>query len=273
MTGQPSTVLIVGGTGKTGRRLADHLTARGHRVRIGSRSAAQPFDWADEAGWEPLLRGVDGLYIAHHDNTHPDAGTQIGRLSQYALDRGVRRQVLLSGRADEGFMDAVESGMKAAGADWTILRPAWFMQNFSEMFFLEAVMAGEIVLPLDDGATEPFIDIADVAAVAAEALFNDRHNGKTYELTGPQQHGFREAAATMTKAIGRTITFTPITLDTFRESLRAEGLPEEYAYTYSGIADGGLAYLTDDVQRVLGRKPQRFEAFARETAATGVWDE
>lgn len=268
---QKSTILIVGGTGKTGRRLAHRLDVPGHTVRVGSRSAEQPFLWEDEASWEPLLEGADGLYIAHHDNTHPDAGAQIGRLAQLAVECGVKRQVLLSGRADEGFLEAVEGGFRASAADWTVLRPAWFMQNFSEMFFLDAVLAGEIVLPVGD-ATEPFIDIEDVAAVAAEALLDGRHSGQIYELTGPESIGFEAAADALTKATGRKISFTPISFGTFRESILSNGLPEEYAYTYSGIADGKLAYVTYDVERVLGRKPRHFSDYAQDAAASGVWD-
>lgn len=267
---QKSTIVVIGGTGKTGRRVADRLSALGHEVRIGSRQSERPFAWEDEASWQPLLEGADGLYIAHPDNTHPDAGAQIGRLAKLALERGVKRQVLLSGRADEGFMDAVEAGFKNSGADWTILRPAWFMQNFSEMFFLDAVRAGELVLPVGD-ATEPFIDVEDVAAVAVEALFDGRHAGQIYELTGPELLGFEEAARVLSDATGRAIRFTPISFETYREGIVASGLPEEYAYTYAGIADGKLAYVTDDVERVLGRKARRFVDYARDAAGSGVW--
>ena len=268
---QKSTILIIGGTGKTGRRVADHLVARGHDVRIGSRSAEQPFLWEDEGSWKPLLLGVDRVYIAHPENTRPEAVLQIGRFAQIAVDQGVRRHVLLSGRGVEAFMDAAEAGFRASGADWTILRPSWFMQNFSELFFYDAVLAGEIKLPVGD-ATEPFIDIEDIAAVAAEALFDDRHVGQVYELTGPELLSFEEAAEELTKATGRKISFTPITQDAFRESIVSSGWPEEYSYMYSGIADGKLAYVTDDVERVLGRKPRRFSEYARDAAATGVWD-
>ncbi|MCK0532716.1 NmrA family NAD(P)-binding protein [Sphingobium agri] len=267
---QKSTIAVIGATGKTGRRVADRLTGLGHEVRIGSRQAESPFVWEEEASWQPLLDGVDGVYIAHPDNTHPDAGAQIGRLAKVARDGGAKRQVLLSGRADEGFMDTVEAGFRASGADWTILRPAWFMQNFSEMFFVDGVLAGELVLPVGE-ATEPFIDVEDVAAVAVAALLDGRHAGQIYELTGPELLGFEEAARALSKATGRKISFVPISLDAYREGIVASGLPEEYAYTYSGIANGKLAYLTDDVERVLGRKPRRFADYARDAAASGVW--
>ena len=268
---QKSTILLVGGTGKTGRRLSERLVALGHEVRIASRAADRPFLWEDQATWELTLDGADGVYIAHHDVTRPDAGEQIGRFSQLAVARGVRRQVLLSGRANEEFNAVVEGGVRAGDADWTILRPSWFMQDFSEMFFLDAVLAGEIVLPVGD-ATEPFIDVEDVAAVAVKAFFDDRHIGQIYELTGPRLLGFAEAADELTKAIGRKIVFKPITQDAFRESIRSMGLPEIYAETYSGIADGKLAFVTDDVERILGRKPKDFSDYARKAAATGVWN-
>ncbi len=266
-----ATILLIGGTGKTGRRVADRLIAMGHNVRIASRSAEPCFLWEDPTTWKAVLEGVNGVYIAHHDNTHPDAGEQIERFSQLALDCGVRRQVLLSGRADAQFQASVESGFRANAADWTILQPAWFMQNFSEMFFYEAVLAGEIILPVGD-ATEPFIDVEDIAAVAAEAFFDDRHIGQSYELTGPALLDFAQAAAELTKAIGRNIDYNPITLDEFRQFLRSNGLPEEYDLTYSGIADGKLAYVTDDVEQALGRKPRTFAEYAQKAASTGVWN-
>lgn len=265
-----ATILLIGGTGKTGRRVADRLIAMDHKVRVASRGGEHSFLWEDPTSWKALLEGVDGVYIAHHDNTHPEAGEQIGRFSQLALSCSVRRQVLLSGRADEQFQASVESGFRACGADWTILQPAWFMQNFSEMFFYEAVLAGEISLPVGN-ATEPFIDVEDVASVAAEALFDDRHIGRTYELTGPALLGFAEAADQLTKAIGRNIVYNPITLDEFRQFLRSNGLPEEYDQTYSGITNGKLAYVTDDAEQVLGRKPRTFAEYAEKAAATGIW--
>ena len=179
--------------------------------------------------------------------------------------------MLLSGRADEQFNTSVERHFRALDTDWTVLRPSWFMQNFSEMFFLDAVLAGEIELPVGD-ATEPFIDVEDVAAVVVEALFDERHIRQTYELPGPRLLGFAEAADELTAAIGRKIVFKSISFETFRDSILAAGLPEDYAYTYSGIADGKLAYVTDDVARVLGREPQSFSEYAQKTAITGVWN-
>lgn len=264
-------VLLIGGTGKTGRRLFDCLDVLGHTVRVASRSTEQAFVWEDETTWKPALEGMDAVYIAHHDITDPAAGDQIARFSQTALSSGVRRQVFLSGRAADGFLTGVEGCMKANNADWTILRPAWFMQNFSEMFFFDAVLAGEIVLPVGN-ATEPFIDVEDVAAVAANVILHDRHIGQTYELTGPRLLGFAEAAGELTKATGREIVFRPITLNEFRASLLLHGLPEEYSETYSGIADGKLAFVTDDVERILGRPPRDFAEYARKTAATGIWN-
>lgn len=267
---QDGTVLLVGGTGKTGRRLRDRLAERGYNTRLASRTAEHSFVWEDEGTWEPALNGVDAVYVVHHDISHSDAGEQLARFSQLALYHGVKRQVFLSGRADDGFLSGVEDYMTAAGADWTILRPSWFMQNFSEMFFFEAVLKGEIVLPVGD-ATEPFVDVEDVAAVAAEVLLDDQHIGQTYELTGPRLIGFSEVAAELTKAIGREITFNPIALDDYRQSLRLAGLPEEYAETYSGIADGKLAFVTDHVERILKRPAGDFVEYVKKTADTGIW--
>lgn len=265
------TFLLIGGTGKTGRRLANQLSDLGHTVHVASRNSSLTFQWEDQSTWKSVLDGVDAVYVAHHDITHPDAGNQLAAFSQLALSCGIRRQVLLSGRADERFLAGAESGIKAVNADWTILRPAWFMQNFSEMFFYEAVLAGNIVVPVG-AATEPFIDVEDVASVAMKALLQDGHARRTYELTGPRLISFAEAASELTKATGRKIIFTPITMDDYRASLKADGLPEEYGDLYSGIADGKLAFVTDDVERILGRPARSFGEFAEKAAATGIWD-
>lgn len=268
----PSTVLVIGGTGKTGRRIAERLADRAVDVRIGSRTAGIPFDWNDPGTWEAALDGVDAAYLAYYpDLAFPGAVETVGELARLAAARGVGRLVLLSGRGEEAAL-AAEQAVQAAGTGWTVVRCAWFNQNFSESFFLESVQAGRLVLPVGV-AVEPFVDADDIADVAVAALVEDGHDGQVYELTGPRLLGFEDVAAELSKATGRRIEYADVTPDEYREILAELGLPGEFADLFAMILDGRNASLADGVRRALGREPKDFADYARETAATGIWKE
>ncbi|MFD5144631.1 NAD(P)H-binding protein [Streptomyces sp. NPDC058401] len=263
--------LVIGGTGKTGRRVAEKLTALGRPVRIGSRSGEPAFDWNEPASWGPALEGVDRAYVTYYpDLGFPGAAEHVGAFARAAVAAGVRRLVLLSGRGEEAAQRS-EEALKESGADWTVVRAAWFNQNFDESFFLEPVLAGEIALPTAD-AVEPFVDTEDIADVVVAALTGDQHIGRTYELSGPRLLSFAEVAAELSKATGREIAYVPVSDEAYRAVLRENGLPEEFAELFALILDGRNAHLVDGVEEVLGRKPRDFSDFAREAAARGVWD-
>ncbi|MGP3691732.1 NmrA family NAD(P)-binding protein [Streptomyces sp. IBSNAI002] len=267
---QPTT-LVIGGTGKTGRRVAEKLTAQGRPVRVGSRSGTPAFDWNEPAGWPAALEGVDRVYVTYYpDLGFPGAAEQIGAFAVAAVAAGARRLVLLSGRGEEAAQRA-EDALKASGADWTVVRASWFNQNFDESFFLEPVLAGEIALPTAD-AVEPFVDTDDIADVVVAALGDDRHIGRTYELSGPRLLSFSDVAAELSKVTGREIAYVPVSDEDYRAVLRENGLPEEFADLFALILDGRNAHLVHGVQEVLGRPPRDFADFAREAAASGVWD-
>jgi uncharacterized protein YbjT (DUF2867 family) len=181
--------------------------------------------------------------------------------------------VLLSGRGS-GDALAGEERVKNAGADWTMVRPGWFNQNFSEAFYVDfvgAVRSGELALPFGD-FTEAFVDADDIADVVVAALTDDRHIGRAYELSGPRLLGLADVAAELSDATGREITYTPLTAPRYRVVLREQGLPEEYADIFALALNGDNAFLVHGVEEVLGRKPKDFADFAREAAATGVWN-
>ncbi|MFI9332107.1 NmrA family NAD(P)-binding protein [Kitasatospora sp. NPDC052868] len=264
-------VLVIGGSGKTGRRVAERLAARGHSARIGSRSAPVPFDWNEPGTWPAALAGVDAVYITYYpDLAFPGAVEAVGALSRLAAGLGVERLVLLSGRGEEA-AEAGERAVQDAGTRWTIVRCAWFNQNFSESFFLDPVLSGELALPTGD-AVEPFVDADDIADVATAALTEDGHHGQVYELTGPRLLSYADVAAELSKATGREIRFNAVTVEEYREVLARAGLPGEFADLFTMILDGRNAHLSDGVRRALGREPRDFSDFAREAAATGVWN-
>jgi len=270
-----NTTLIVGGTGKTGRRVAERLEARGAPVRIGSRSGAPPFDWEDRATWAPALRGATSAYVSYFpDLAVPGAPEAIAAFTEVALENGTRRLVLLSGRGEQEAQRA-ERVLQESGADWTIVRCSWFSQNFSESFFLEPVLAGEVALPAGN-VGEPFVDVEDIADVAAVALTEDGHVGQLYELTGPRLLRFDEAVEEIARAAGRPIRYVPISIGEFTAGLAQDGVPDDIVsflgYLFTEVLDGRNAQLADGVQRALGREPRDFADFARRAAEAGVWD-
>ena len=267
-------VLVVGGTGKTGRRVADRLAARGVPVRIGSRSANPAFDWEDPSGWAAALDGAGAVYITYYpDLAAPGAPEAVGALIDQALAQGVRRLVLLSGRGEEEAQQA-EQVLQDSGADWTIVRASWFSQNFSESMLRDGVLAGELVLPAGD-VGEPFVDADDIADVVVAALTEDGHVGRLYEVTGPRLLTFAEATAEIARACGRPVRYTRVPADEFAAALAEQGSPAEVTelllYLFTTVLDGRNAYPTDGVQRALGRAPKDFADYARDAAASGAW--
>jgi uncharacterized protein YbjT (DUF2867 family) len=275
-TQQP--VLVLGGTGKTGRRVVQRLQARGRPVRVGTPSATPPFDWTDEATWPAALEGVGSVYVAYYpDVAIPGAAAAVGAFAELAVATGVRRLVLLSGRGEEGALRS-EQALQQSGADWTIVRSAFMDQNFNESFFLEPVRAGEVAFLADPGLAEPFIDADDIADVAVAALTGDGHVGQLYEVTGPRLLGWAEAVAEIAAATGRPIRYVPVSLEDYASLLIEQQVPADVVKmlteVFTAIAkvlDGHNAYLSDGVQRALGRPPRDFADFAREAAATGIW--
>ena len=275
-TQETKTTLVLGGTGKTGRRVVERLAARDLPTRVGSRSGEVPFDWEEEATWAPALQNVGSVYVSYYpDLAVAGAVAAVRSFAELAVERGVRRLVLLSGRG-EPEAERAEAAVRDSGADLTILRSTWFMQNFSEDYMLEHVLSGEIRLPAGDVPT-PFLDADDIAEVAVAALTDDRHSGQLYELTGPRSLTFAEAAAEIAEATGREIRYVPVSLEEHAAEAAEHGVPAEVVelltYLFSEVVDGRNANTTDGVQRALGREPRDFTDYAQETAASGVWND
>ncbi|MEL6693389.1 MAG: NAD(P)H-binding protein [Pseudomonadota bacterium] len=266
--------LILGGTGKTGRRVADRLKASGKAIRIGSRSATPSFDWDQEKTWDESLKGVTSVYITYApDLAIPGAKDAIQAFVQKAKRQGVKRLVLLSGRGEEE-AQACEQIVQMSGLDWTIVRASWFNQNFSEGAFIDMVLNGTITLPAGD-QVEPFVDVDDIADVVAAALTQDYHKGEVYEVTGPRLMSMADVAADLSKATGRSITYVNVPHDAFVAEIENSGAPKEVTwmldYLFATVLDGRNAHLTDGVARALGRPPKDFAAYARDVARTGLW--
>ena len=270
------TILVLGATGKTGRRVSTRLAAAGHAVRAGSRSADPPFDWEQPATWAPAVAGARSIYLTYQpDLAFPGAAERVAGVVAAAAAAGVQRIVLLSGRNEPGAR-AGEQIVEQSGLEWTLLVASFFAQNFSETpMALDGVLDGVLAFPAGD-VREPFVDVDDIAEVAVEALTTDRHLARRYELTGPRLMTFAEAVAEIAAATGRRIEYVPITIGEMSAAMRAEGVPdgdvEAYAELFATVLDGRNAYVSDDVERILGRPPRDFSEYVASTVATGVWD-
>ena len=269
-------ILVLGATGKTGRRIAANLETQGIPVRQGSRSATPSFDWNNEATWDACLDGVRAVYINYApDLAMPGATDSIQAFVDKAKLSGVKRLVLLSGRGEEE-AQACERIVQDSGIDWTIVRASWFNQNFSEGAFVEMVQAGQITLP-DVATPEPFVDVDDIAEVATVALTQPGHAGEVYEVTGPRMLTLADIATELSVATGRTISYLPVPHDAFVEGIRQSGAPKDVVwmldYLFATVLDGRNAYTTDGVERALGRLPKDFSDYAKEMAATDIWRE
>lgn len=267
-------VLVIGGNGKTGSRVAQKLTEQGWPVRIGSRSAAIAFDWLDSLTWEPALQGMAAVYITFQpDLAVPGATDAVRLLSEKAVKAGVQKLVLLSGRGEHE-AQACEQIVIEAGLPWTIIRASWFCQNFNEGSFLEPILEGHVALPVGN-VGEPFVDADDIADVVVAALTQEGHDGKVYEVTGPRLLTFKEAVREIAKATGREITYEQVSIQDYKAALAEYGLPDDMIwlinYLFTEVLDGRNEQVTHGVEEALGRKPTDFSEFVQKAVAAGSW--
>ena len=267
-------ILIVGGTGKTGRRVAAKLAERGVATRIASRRGETHFDWNNPTTWQSALDGVSAVYLTFFpDLAVPEAPPAIEEFAHLAAKRGIRRLVLLSGRG-EAEAQRCERIVLRVNPSWTIVRASWFNQNFSEGIFADMLRDGVLRLPAGI-VREPFIDTNDIADVAVASLTEAGHEGQIYEVTGPRLMTFAEAVEEISEAAGRDIRYEKIPIDDFVRGMLGEQVPEQLVsltrYLFETVLDGRNASTTDSVQQVLGHAPRDFSDYARKTAATGVW--
>lgn len=271
-----SHILVIGGTGKTGRKVVNRLKESGHQVRIGSRSASPSFDWNNSDTWTPAMQGMDKVYITFQpDLAVPGALEAIEELTKKAKTCHIKKLVLLSGKGERE-AELCEQVIIHSGIDYTIVRASWFNQNFSESFFLEPIIEGFVALPQSE-AKVPYVDTDDIADVVVEALLHEKHHGKIYQLTGSRLLTFKEIIQEISDATERDIVFTPIALPAYTKVMKEQGVPADFVwlieYLFSEVLGSpSSSEITNDIQNVLGRKPKDFSEYVKETAATGVWN-
>ena len=256
-------------------RVVERLVTLGGPIRIGSRSKQPAFDWEDSSTWRPCLAGATQAYVSYYpDLCVPGAVESMRAFFADAVAAGVKKVVFLSGRGESEAMEA-EQALQASGmADWTILRCSFFSQNFSESFFLDPILAGEMALPVGPVA-EPFVDAEDIADAAVAALTQPGHAGQIYELTGPRALTFADATAEISRATVREIRYISIKPEQYRAALVEAQVPDAVIdlvlFLFGTVLDGRNTRVADGVQQALGRPPRDFAEYAKRTAATGVW--
>lgn len=266
--------LVIGGRGKTGRRLIERLEALGHEVRSASRSSIPSFDWNDDSNWNEVLEGVESLYVTYHpDLSVPGASDHIRSLLDASKAGGVKRIVLLSGRGEEE-AQLCEQLVLGSGIPATIVRCGWFNQNFSESFFRDLLMSGTLAVP-NAHVGEGYVDADDIADVALAALTGEGHAGRIYQLTGPELLTFRDIAAIFHEVTGRELNVVDVSREEFVTGLEAAQLPEGMVqlvdYLFNEVLDGRNASLGDGVQLALGRPPRDFRSFLQKAHLSGAF--
>ncbi|TLF44805.1 NmrA family NAD(P)-binding protein [Maribacter aurantiacus] len=270
-------ILVIGGSGKTGRRVAENLMQVGHNVRIVGRKTTPAFDWENPETYDDALKDMDRAYIVYYpDLAVPGSRDAITTLTDKALEAGLEKVVLLSGKG-ESEAEACEEIVANSGLNYTLVRASWFNQNFSEGAFLDFILNGTVALPMPQ-ARIPFVDVNDIADVVTKVLLDDSYNGRTITVTGPQKRTFKEVVGIMAEASKKHIQFVPISIDEFKEGMRKAGLPDSYVWLFGYLFKEVLGNpenqeVSDDVAKVLGRPAIDFETFAFKTAGTGVWNQ
>ena len=270
-------ILVNGGTGKTGRRVVEQLQNKGIEPRIGSRNASPSFDWDNKDTWVEALNGIDKMYVTYYpDLAVPGAKKAIESLTYLAKELGVKKMVLLSGKG-ETEAEACEKIVMDSGIGHAIVRASWFNQNWSESFFLESILSGEVALPLSN-VLIPFVDANDIAEVAAAVLLDDSYNGQIIEVTGPELITFKDIVNIISKTSKRTLRFYDITLEQYIEGMRQMQIPNdvvwliEYLFTHV-LTNPNNQLVVNDIEQVLGRKAKTFAEYAQKTSETGIWNE
>ncbi|MEE8602255.1 SDR family oxidoreductase [Euzebya tangerina] len=277
MTHTPHQILITGATGKTGRRVLRRLRSGypDHAVRGVSRSTTPRFDWTDRDTWDAVLSDIDVVYLCYSpDLGFPGAAGTVGAFATRAVERGVSRAVLLSGRG-EPEARAAEEAVRNTGIGLTVLRAAWLAQNFTEDFLAGAIAEGVVALPIRTDVGEPVVDADDVADAIVRSLTDDRLTGQTHELTGPNLWTLEEMVQRIATATGRSLQAVQVPMDTWVAGAVEAGMPaslaRQYAELFAAIMDGRNAQLAPGLVEVLGRDGGDFGDFVRSAAAADAW--
>jgi uncharacterized protein YbjT (DUF2867 family) len=270
-----NTILVLGANGKTGKRIVERLQKMNLSIRLGSRNATPAFDWEDTSTWDAALKNVQKVYISFQpDIAVPGSQETIRQFVQKTIEHGIVKLVLISGRGEKE-AELCETIVMNAGIDWTIVRASFFMQNFSESFFMEGILAGHVVMPVIN-AFEPFVDADDIADVVTAALTSNNHANKLYEVTGPRLMTFEQAVSEIAITLKRPIKFETVSMEEYVSILRSYEVPENYIwlihYLFTNVLDGRNESLTNGIEEALRRRPTDFSHYVKHTVESAVWN-
>jgi ergot alkaloid biosynthesis protein len=265
-------ILVLGGTGKTGRPLVAQLRAAVTPVRIGTRSPRHAdevaFDWTRPELAQAAFHRVWAVYIIAPTHS-ADHGTIVPPVLEEALRQGVQRFVLLSASSLERggpMMGQIHDWMARNTRDWAVLRLTWFMQNFSEQQHLPTIRDESAIYTATGSGRVGFIDATDIARVAAAALSSKEAWNRDLLLTGPEALSYTEVADCLSRVLGRQIRHVNLSVEALAARHRAAGMDAEYAQLLAGmdaaIASGSEDCTSPGVLRATGQPPLSFEAFA-----------
>lgn len=289
-TSSPSTVLLLGGTGKISSRIAPFLSQSGRTTLLASRSGTcktnlphvqgVKFDWFDESTWSPLFithPTISSVFIIAPPIM--DCIPLMKSFIDLSLQHHVKRLVLLSASladiADGPAMGQVSDYVKELGVEYAILRPTWFMENFSEQQHLPTIRDQGIVITATGEGRLPFVSAEDIAAVAYRALTDERSHNTDHLILGPELFSYDEIAEVFTKALGRKITHMKVSEEQLANAME-QFMSDDYARMLAAldtaIKDGKENRLNDVVLKITRRPPKKFEVYLGECMARGVWD-
>lgn len=267
-------ILVTGGTGKTGARVAEGLRRLGERVRVAARRGGDVlFDWADPATFGPAVAGTDRVYLL----TQPGDTDPLPAATAFldaALGAGVHRFVLLSGSPiPEGgpAMGGVHRLLSERAPESAVLRPTWFMQNFSEGPHAATIRDEGVIYSATGNGRVPFVDADDIAAVAIRALLDEVPPKGDLVITGPRALSYGDVARIVSEAADRPVRHVELSVEALARRYKSQGMEPGYAAILAAmdgeIEEGAEDRTTDVVSRVAGHAPRTFEAFAQLSAA------
>ena len=271
------TVLVTGGTGKTGRRLVARLRENGLACRVAARGVTaadgtRAFDWTRSDTWNGALEDVSAVYLVAPAIDGDPAGIVID-FARLAIERGMRRFVLLSASllpAGGPAMGQVHQWLEQNAPEWTVLRPSWFMQNFSEGQHVATIQEENSIYSATENGRVPFVSADDIAAAAMTALTCTSALDNDFILTGRELLSYDEVARRISEAVGRTISHRRLSAEKLATRYQSLGLSSAHgqmlAAMDSAIASGAEDRVTSCIEDLTGRPPTPFDAFVAASA-------
>ena len=269
-------VLVTGATGKTGRSLSAQLQAKGVAYRAASRGGELPFDWMRPETWDGALEDVGSVYLVAPPTVDDPYSRMIEFLSR-ASQRGVGRFVFLSmaNLPASGFAHGqVHQWLQDNAADWAVLGPSAFMQNFTEGSHLATIREEDTIYSNTEDGRVSFISADDIARAALVLLTERAAANQAFTITGDETLSYNDVAEQISHACGRQISHTRISSDELVARFLARGLPDAtarfLAFGYQAIAGGAFDWTTNVYANLTGLPPMTFRAFAQTNAR--IWD-